>query len=169
VRSCYTARQLAAASTNRRGCGRAGADPFQCEYRGVASSRNREADFGLVTAHGAWILCGCRGGREGVVSNQYLHSGCRYSIDRGNALNRTCATFWDVMRPTEARSWSRNVIEAADSELFDVWVSRGGHARLFHQFVSVSVARVGDQTNPCPSRVGACESAVHAVARNIDW
>jgi DNA (cytosine-5)-methyltransferase 1 len=68
------------------------------------------------------------------------------------ALDRTRATFWDVVRATEVHRYKvvlvENVVEAADWELFDIWVSAMDTLGYRHQFASVSSAHVGDQTNP---------------------
>ena len=68
------------------------------------------------------------------------------------ALDRTRATFWDVVRATEVHRYKvvlvENVVEAAAWELFDIWLSAMDTLGYRHQFVSVSSAHVGDQTNP---------------------
>ncbi|HEY1668596.1 MAG TPA: DNA cytosine methyltransferase [Trebonia sp.] len=67
-------------------------------------------------------------------------------------LERTRATFHDVIRATEVHRYKaviiENVTEAADWELFDWWL--GGMILLGynHQFVSVSSAHVGGDGNP---------------------
>ena len=68
------------------------------------------------------------------------------------ALDRTRATFWDVVRATEVHRYKvvliENVVEAASWELFDVWLSAMTTLGYSHQFISVSSAHVGDDTNP---------------------
>lgn len=67
------------------------------------------------------------------------------------ALDRTRATFWDVIRATEVHRYKvvliENVVEAASWELFDVWLSAMQKLGYNYQFVSVSSAHVGDETN----------------------
>jgi DNA (cytosine-5)-methyltransferase 1 len=68
------------------------------------------------------------------------------------AFERTRVTFWEVIRACEVHRYEavmiENVVEAADWELFDIWL--GGMATLGYrvQFVSVSAAHIGDETNP---------------------
>ena len=67
-------------------------------------------------------------------------------------LDRTRATFWDVLRASEVHRYKlvliENVVEAADWELFDVWLA-GMHTLGYeHQIVCVSSAHVGDAENP---------------------
>jgi DNA (cytosine-5)-methyltransferase 1 len=68
------------------------------------------------------------------------------------ALDRTRATFWDVVRATEVHRYKviliENVVEAASWELFDIWLAAMDKLGYRHQFVSVSSAHVGDETNP---------------------
>jgi|ThiBio_1000_plan_1041568.scaffolds.fasta_scaffold00807_19 DNA (cytosine-5)-methyltransferase 1 len=68
------------------------------------------------------------------------------------ALDRTRATFWDVVRATEVHRYKviliENVVEAASWELFDIWCSAMDALGYQHQFISVSSAHVGDETNP---------------------
>lgn len=68
------------------------------------------------------------------------------------ALDRTRATFWDVVRATEVHRYKvvliENVVEAASWELFDIWLAAMDKLGYRHQFVSVSSAHVGDDTNP---------------------
>ena len=68
------------------------------------------------------------------------------------ALDRTRATFWDVIRATEVHRYkvviTENVVEAASWELFDIWLSAMDTLGYRHQFVSVSSAHIGDQSNP---------------------
>jgi DNA (cytosine-5)-methyltransferase 1 len=68
------------------------------------------------------------------------------------ALDRTRATFWDVVAATEVHRYPvvivENVVEAASWELFDVWLAAMTTLGYNHQFVSVSSAHVGDATNP---------------------
>ncbi|MFF4549239.1 DNA cytosine methyltransferase [Streptomyces sp. NPDC001406] len=68
---------------------------------------------------------------------------------------RTRATFWDVIRATEVHRYPvvliENVAEAADWELFDVWLSGMRTLGYRHQFVSVSSAHIGGPSNlPAP-------------------
>ncbi|MFC0540667.1 DNA cytosine methyltransferase [Kutzneria chonburiensis] len=70
----------------------------------------------------------------------------------GDAFTRTRATFMDVIRATEVHRYRfiivENVVDVArDWELFDWWV--GGMKLLGYQvqFVSVSAAHIGDDTN----------------------
>lgn len=66
--------------------------------------------------------------------------------------DRTRATFWDVVRATEVHRYDmvfvENVVEAARWELFDVWLTAMDTLGYRHQFVSVSSAHIGDDTNP---------------------
>lgn len=76
------------------------------------------------------------------------------AVSRGT-LERTRATFWDVIRAAEVHRYQavliENVPEAKDWELFDVWLSAMRTLGYRHQFVSVSSAHVGDQDNdPAP-------------------
>jgi DNA (cytosine-5)-methyltransferase 1 len=67
-------------------------------------------------------------------------------------LDRTRATFWDVVRATEVHRYKviliENVVEAAAWELFDIWLAAMDALGYRHQFVSVSSAHIGDETNP---------------------
>ncbi|MEU0406771.1 DNA cytosine methyltransferase [Streptomyces griseorubiginosus] len=68
---------------------------------------------------------------------------------------RTRATFWDVIRAAEVHRYPvvliENVAEAADWELFDVWLSGMRTLGYRHQFVSVSSAHVAGPDNlPAP-------------------
>jgi DNA (cytosine-5)-methyltransferase 1 len=78
------------------------------------------------------------------------------------ALDRTRATFWDVVRATEVHRYKviliENVVEAASWELFDIWLAAMDKLGYQHQFVSVSSAHVGDETNPHAHRSGAIAS-----------
>jgi DNA (cytosine-5)-methyltransferase 1 len=68
------------------------------------------------------------------------------------AFDRTRATFWDVIRATEVHRYRavlvENVMEAADWELFDVWLAGMRTLGYNIQFVSLSSAHAGDDTNP---------------------
>ena len=68
------------------------------------------------------------------------------------ALDRTRATFWDVVRATEVHRYKvvliENVVEAASWELFDIWCQAMDKLGYQHQFISVSSAHVGDEQNP---------------------
>lgn len=68
------------------------------------------------------------------------------------ALDRTRATFWDVVRATEIHRYKaiviENVVEAASWELFDIWLAAMEKLGYNFQFISVSSAHVGDDTNP---------------------
>lgn len=68
------------------------------------------------------------------------------------ALDRTRATFWDVVRATEVHRYKiiliENVVEAASWELFDIWLAAMDKMGYNHQFISVSSAHIGDETNP---------------------
>ncbi|MEU6160948.1 DNA cytosine methyltransferase [Streptomyces sp. NPDC047130] len=71
------------------------------------------------------------------------------------AFERTRATFWDVLRAMEVHRYPvvliENVAEAADWELFDVWLSGTRTLGYQHQFVSVSSAHIGgDGNDPAP-------------------
>lgn len=67
------------------------------------------------------------------------------------AFERTRATFWEVIRATEVHRYRvimvENVVEAAQWELFDVWLNGMDTLGYNHQFVSVSAAHIGDDTN----------------------
>lgn len=69
-----------------------------------------------------------------------------------NGLDRTRATFWDVVRATELHRYKvvliENVVEAASWELFDVWIAAMTKLGYNHQFASVSSAHIGDDANP---------------------
>lgn len=66
-------------------------------------------------------------------------------------LERTRATFHDVIRAAEVHRYKaiivENVTEAADWELFDWWLSGMTLLGYEHQFVSVSSAHVGGEGN----------------------
>ncbi|MFE9334887.1 DNA cytosine methyltransferase [Streptomyces sp. NPDC006925] len=68
-----------------------------------------------------------------------------------DAFDRTRATFWDVIRATEVNRYKavlvENVMEAADWELFDVWLAGMRTLGYRHQFVSVSSAHAGEDGN----------------------
>jgi DNA (cytosine-5)-methyltransferase 1 len=68
------------------------------------------------------------------------------------AMDRTRATFWDVLRAVEVHRYKavliENVVEAADWELFDIWLAGMTTLGYAHQFVSVSSAHVGGEDNP---------------------
>lgn len=68
------------------------------------------------------------------------------------AFDRTRATFWDVIRATEVNRYKavlvENVMEAADWELFDVWLAGMRVLGYRHQFVSISSAHAGGDENP---------------------
>lgn len=68
------------------------------------------------------------------------------------AFERTRVTFWEVIRACEVHRYDavmiENVVEAADWELFDIWLSGMTTLGYDHQFVSVSAAHVGSPTNP---------------------
>lgn len=67
-------------------------------------------------------------------------------------MERTRATFHDVIRATEVHRYRavivENVTEAADWELFDWWLSGMALLGYEHQFASVSSAHVGGDRNP---------------------
>lgn len=67
------------------------------------------------------------------------------------AFERTRVTFWEVIRAAELHRYSavlvENVVEAAQWELFDVWLAGMATLGYNHQFVSVSAAHVGSDTN----------------------
>lgn len=68
------------------------------------------------------------------------------------AFERTRVTFWEVIRAVEVHRFDavmiENVVEAAEWELFDIWLAGMDHLGYTHQFVSVSAAHVGGETNP---------------------
>lgn len=68
------------------------------------------------------------------------------------AMDRTRATFWDVIRATEVHRYTaiivENVVEAAAWELFDIWLAGMTTLGYTHQFVSVSSAHIGWDGNP---------------------
>lgn len=68
------------------------------------------------------------------------------------AFERTRVTFWEVIRAAEVHRQPiiliENVVEAADWELFDVWLAGMTALGYEHQFVSVSAAHVGGAGNP---------------------
>lgn len=67
------------------------------------------------------------------------------------AFERTRVTFWEIIRAAEVHRYEavliENVVEAAEWELFDVWLSGMTLLGYNHQFVSVSAAHVGADTN----------------------
>lgn len=67
------------------------------------------------------------------------------------AMERTRATFWDVLRAAEVWRYKavicENVVEALDWELFDIWLSGMDRLGYRHQVVSVSSAHVGGVGN----------------------
>ncbi|MFH9404922.1 DNA cytosine methyltransferase [Streptomyces sp. NPDC017638] len=71
------------------------------------------------------------------------------------AFERTRATFWDVIRATEVHRYKavlvENVMEAADWELFDVWLSGMRTLGYNIQFVSLSSAHAGDEKGNAPA------------------
>lgn len=68
------------------------------------------------------------------------------------AFERTRVTFWEVIRACEIHRYPivfiENVIEAADWDLFDVWLAGMTTLGYEHQFISVSAAHIGSPTNP---------------------
>jgi DNA (cytosine-5)-methyltransferase 1 len=71
------------------------------------------------------------------------------------AFDRTRATFWDVIRAAEVHRYRavlvENVMEAADWELFDIWLAGMRTLGYRHQFVSLSSAHAGGDGNaPAP-------------------
>lgn len=71
------------------------------------------------------------------------------------AFDRTRATFWDVIRATEVHRYKavlvENVMEAADWELFDVWLAGMRTLGYNIQFVSLSSAHAGDEDGNDPA------------------
>lgn len=67
-------------------------------------------------------------------------------------LDRTRATFWDVVRATEVHRYKviviENVVEAASWELFDNWLATMAKLGYNYQFISASSAHIGDESNP---------------------
>jgi DNA (cytosine-5)-methyltransferase 1 len=71
------------------------------------------------------------------------------------SMERTRATFWDVLRATEVWRYKavmcENVVEALDWELFDIWLSGMHRLGYTSQIVSASSAHLGDAQNaPAP-------------------
>lgn len=71
------------------------------------------------------------------------------------AFERTRVTFWEVIRATEVHRYDvvmiENVVEAADWELFDVWVAGMEALGYTGQFISASSAHLWDGNNtPAP-------------------
>lgn len=71
------------------------------------------------------------------------------------ALERTRATFWDVLRATEVWRYKavmcENVVEALEWELFDIWLAGMHRLGYTSQIVSASSAHLGDGGNtPAP-------------------
>lgn len=68
------------------------------------------------------------------------------------AFQRTRTTFWEVIRAAEIHRYDavliENVVEAASWELFDIWLAGMRTLGYNAQFVSVSAAHVGSNTNP---------------------
>jgi DNA (cytosine-5)-methyltransferase 1 len=71
------------------------------------------------------------------------------------AFDRTRATFWDVIRATEVHRYKavlvENVMEAADWELFDIWLAGMRTLGYNIQFVSLSSAHAGDTEGNDPA------------------
>lgn len=77
-----------------------------------------------------------------------------FEIPEG-ALERTRATFWDVLRAAEVWRYKavmcENVVEALDWELFDIWLAGMHRLGYTSQIVSASSAHLGDLENaPAP-------------------
>ncbi|MGO5193137.1 DNA cytosine methyltransferase [Bifidobacterium boum] len=68
------------------------------------------------------------------------------------AFERTRVTFWEVIRAAELFRYPlvmiENVVEAAQWELFDTWLAGMTTLGYTAQFVSVSAAHIGSDTNP---------------------
>lgn len=68
------------------------------------------------------------------------------------AFERTRVTFWEVIRAAEIHRYKavliENVVEAASWELFDIWLAGMSALGYEHQFISVSAAHVGSDSNP---------------------
>lgn len=71
------------------------------------------------------------------------------------AYERTRVTFWEVIRATELHRYEvimiENVVEAAQWELFEVWLAGMTALGYQVQFVSVSAAHVGDDEDNEPA------------------
>jgi DNA (cytosine-5)-methyltransferase 1 len=67
------------------------------------------------------------------------------------AFERTRVTFWEIIRATEVHRYDavliENVVEAAEWELFDIWLNGMATLGYNHQFVSVSAAHIGGDGN----------------------
>lgn len=68
------------------------------------------------------------------------------------AFTRTRVTFWEVIRAAEIFRYDvvliENVVEAAEWELFETWLTGMSTLGYEHQFVSVSAAHIGGEGNP---------------------
>jgi DNA (cytosine-5)-methyltransferase 1 len=116
-----------------------------------------EVDFRyLPRTRGLWASPICTelspaGGRRRKGSQLDLYE--EYGHVPSESFERTRATFWDVIRATEIVRYDvvivENVVEAADWELFEIWLQGMIALGYNHQFVSVSAAHIGDdQDNP---------------------
>lgn len=99
------------------------------------------------------------GGRRRKARRSYAGPGQVALEDFGHvpqaAFDRTRATFWDVIRAAEVHRYKavlvENVMEAADWELFDIWLAGMRTLGYRHQFVSLSSAHAGGDGNaPAP-------------------
>lgn len=93
------------------------------------------------------------GGRTGRKVNEQLDLLDQDERVPSEAFERTRATFWDVISATEIHRYKmvlvENVVEVASKwELFDEWLLCMAKLGYNHQFVSVSAAHIGDETNP---------------------
>src|SRR3954453_8957493 len=90
------------------------------------------------------------GGRRRKSNNQLSLLEPRGHVPTA-ALDRTRATFWDVVRATEVHRYKvvliENVVEAASWELFEIWLAAMDHLGYNHQFVSATSAHIGDESN----------------------
>lgn len=71
------------------------------------------------------------------------------------SFERTRVTFWEVIRATELWRYDlvliENVVEAADWELFDIWLKGMETLGYEVQFCSVSAAHIGDDERSAPT------------------
>lgn len=92
------------------------------------------------------------GGRARRTRQMDLFDAANGSHTPTPAFERTRVTFWEVVRATEIHRYDavmiENVVEAADWELFPVWLHGMNVLGYRATFVSVSAAHVGGPGNP---------------------
>lgn len=90
------------------------------------------------------------GGRRRKGSQRDLFEDAGHVDSAG--FERTRVTFWEVIRAAEIHRYDvvivENVVEAADWELFDVWLAGMRALGYGGEFASVNSAHIGGPTNP---------------------